>query len=483
MRLRVKEVNLSAGHVLIAILSKEDAKHLDVNANDRIDINGTKVIVNVSSKGVSKGTIGLFEESLKTLKLKPNEFVNVKTSAKPRGIDYIEKKLRGKKLEKEEIERIIQEVVKNELNEAEIAYFISGCYTRGMSDEEIIYLTNAMVKSGKILNTKNKKVLDKHCVGGVPGNRTSMIIAPIVAAAGFVMPKTSTRSITSPSGTADTMETLADVSLTKEKIEKVIKKTNACLVWGGALDLANADQPIIRVERFLMLDIQPMLLSSILSKKKSVNAKYVIIDIPIGKTAKIKDKKTAKVLKRRFIKIGKLLGMKIRVVITDGSQPVGNGIGPVLEAIDVLNVLRGDGPKDLMDKSIFLATELLDLAGVKHARSKVLNILNSGQAYEKMKEIIKAQGKNVHRLKVGKYFKIIQASKSGTISEIDNERLSKLARILGSPEDKGAGIYLNVKKGYKVKKQQPIFTMYAESKKKLEFALEELDERYPMKIV
>ncbi|MDD5331532.1 MAG: thymidine phosphorylase [Candidatus Nanoarchaeia archaeon] len=480
MKLKVKEVGLSTGHVLVAVLSKEDAKRLDVSANDRIDIKGTKVIVNISHKGIGSGTIGLFEESLRELKLKPGNLIDVKTTAKPRGIEYIEKKLRGKKLNKEEIERIIKEITKNELNEAEIAYFISGCYAKGMDDREVVHLTNAMLKSGKTLSFGDKKVLDKHCIGGIPGNRTSMIMAPIIASAGYIMPKTSTRSITSPSGTADTMETLADVSLSKEKIMKVIKKTNACLVWGGALELANADQSIIRVERFLMLDIQPMLLSSILSKKKSVNAKYVIIDIPIGKTAKIRDKKSARVLKRRFIKIGRMLGMKIKVVFTDGSQPVGNGIGPVLEAIDVLNVLKGDGPKDLMDKSIFLSTELLKLAGVKNAKEKVMEILDSGKAYEKMKQIIRAQGKNVHRLKVGKYFKIIESNKSGAVTEIDNGRLSKLARILGSPEDKGAGIYLNVKKGHKVSKKQPLFTMYAESSKKLQFALEELDEKYPL---
>ncbi|MDD5254000.1 MAG: thymidine phosphorylase [Candidatus Nanoarchaeia archaeon] len=482
MKLRVKAVGLSTGYPLVAILSKDDAKHLDVNALDRIDINGTKVIVNISSNGMKNGNIGLFKETLEKLKVKPNQLVNVKIGHLPRGIEFIENKLKGNVLNKEELDRIIKEIINNELNEAEIAYFVSACYSNGMSDKEVMYLTKAMVENSKTIKIGNKKVLDKHCVGGIPGNRTSMVIAPIIASMGFLMPKTSTRSITSPSGTADTMETLANVTLSKDQIIKAVKKTNACLVWGGALDLANADQAIIRVERLLRIDAQPMLLSSILSKKKSVNASYVIIDIPIGETAKIKTSKEAKILRRRFVKIGKMLEMKVRVVITDGSQPVGNGIGPVLEAIDVLQVLRGHGPKDLREKSIFLATELLDLAGVKKAKSKVLYSLASGRAYAKMKEIIKVQGKNLHRLKVGKYYKTIISTRSGRVHSIDNERISKLARILGCPEDKGAGLYLNVKKGFNVKRNQALFTMYAESRKKLDYALEELDRDYPIKV-
>jgi len=245
-----------------------------------------------------------------------------------------------------------------------------------------------------------------NCVGGVPGNRTTMIIVPILTAAGFTIAKTSTRSITSPSGTADTMEVLAPVSHSLEKIKKIIKKTKGCIIWGGTLDLAAADDKLIKLERPLSLDPEGILLASILAKKLAVNSTHILIDIPYGKGAKIETKKEAKRLKRKFTHLGKLLGMQTKAIITDGSQPIGNGIGPALEAKDVLSVLSNKGPEDLKKKSLLMSAKLLKMAGVKNSTKVAKKILESGKAYKKMQEIIKAQGgKKIdpEKIKIGKY--------------------------------------------------------------------------------
>ncbi len=471
MKLKVKDVNLSTGGPYVAILNEDDARKLDLYALDRIKIKNFAVLVNISTKGIKKGQIGLFEEVLKKLKIKTGDLIQIEPQTKPTSVNYIKKKLKGKRLKEEEIDSIISDIVSNRLSEVEISYFASACYTHDLSLNEVTYLTKAIVKNSNTLNLNKKKILDKHCIGGIPGNRTTMIVVPIVASLGYIIPKTSSRSITSAAGTSDTMETLANVTLTIDKIKKVIQKTNACMVWGGVMELASADDSLIKVERPLSLDPEGILIASILSKKKAVNATHVLIDIPVSENAKIKTLARAKKLRNKFIKVGRRLGMKIRVVFTRGNEPIGNGIGPALEALDVLEVLRGKGPKDLRRKSIALATMLLELAGEKKARRKVLHTLNSGLAYQKMQEIIKAQGKSKYKLKIGKHFKSITAQRSGHLRIIHNSEISRIARIAGSPKDKGAGIYLHVHNHHKVKKGEILLTIYSESKKKLEYAL------------
>jgi AMP phosphorylase len=311
----------------------------------------------------------------------------------------------------------------------------------------------------------------------VPGNRTTMVLVPILAAAGMTIPKTSSRSITSPAGTADTMEVLCPVSFSAKKMSEIVNKVGACIAWGGAVNLAAADDKLIKLRHPLSLDPEGMLLASILAKKSAVGATHVLIDIPVGKETKIKTIAEANHLKREFIKIGKKIGMHIHVMISDGDEPVGSGIGPALEARDVLWLLKRDArrPMDLERKSVYMATRLLHIAGLKNAKQMVLDILDSGAAYSKMRQIIEAQGGNPDiepdNIHLGKYRYTFKAKKSGTIMDIDNVTINKVARVAGAPEDKGAGVYLYKHERQIVKKGEPIFTIFAESEKKLEFAL------------
>ncbi len=482
MKLKVKKISLNTGGPFVAVLNEDDAELLDVRALDRVNIKGIEAIVDISKENhktaVNKGEIGVLIELFENLKLKNGSAVNITPANKPESLVFIRKKLDGGKLKDREINVIIRDVVKNRLSETELTYFVSGCYTHGLEMNEVVNLTKAIVEHGGELKWNKKIILDKHCAGGLAGNRTSMIIVPIIAAAGYIIPKTSSRAISSASGTADTVEVLCPVSFKVNEIRKIIKKTNGCLVWGGAIGMASADDRLIKIEKLLSLDPRGLLLASIMAKKMAVGATHVLVDIPCGKEAKIKDMKEALKLKRQFIELSKRLKIKTRVIITNGSQPIGNGIGPNLEARDVMDVLKGKGPLDLREKSLHMAGIMLEMAGEKNGLEKAKKILDSGMAYKKMLEIIKAQNgrvKNASRIKLGEYKKEFFAEKRGIVRRINNNKANSIARIAGAPEDKFAGILLNVKRNIKVNAGELIFTIYSSNKDRLRYASDSSD--------
>ena len=396
---------------------------------------------------------------------------------KPLSIEFIKKKLDGKRLSKKEIDQIVWDIVHNKLSESELTYFVAACYTNLMSMEETIMLTRAIANHGDTLNLNKYPIIDKHCIGGIPGNRTTLILVPIIAAAGLTIPKTSSRSITSPAGTADTMEVMANVTFPIKKMKQIIQKTNGCIVWGGSLNLAPADDKIINVEKTLEIDAESQLLASIMAKKYSVSSTHILIDIPVGEGTKIRNKEEALRLKKDFEEIGKRLRKHVNVIITDGSQPIGNGIGPALEARDILWILMQDEkrPLDLEKKCISMASEIFKMVGIRDGKNKAIEILNSGRAYIKMKEIINAQQGNVFdpcKIKIGTFKYDVKSDKSGTVVTIINKAISRIARIAGAPSNKGAGIYLHKHVGSKVKKGDDLFTIYSESKQKLDFTKE-----------
>ena len=485
MWLKVKVLNVTSGGPFIVALHTNDTDRLDVSVLDRVKVtlHGTEIvaIADVAYGIVDRGEIGLFLEVAATLNSKDGDLVQVVLEQKPGSVVSIKKKLDKNTLKKEEIFEIIQDVVENKLSEVETAYFVAGCYVNELSLEEVQFLTEAIVHFGGTLEIKKKPVMDIHSIGGVPGNRVSMIVVPIIAAAGLTIPKTSTRSITSASGTSDTVEIFAPVAHTKERIMEIVKETNGCLVWGGTLDLASADDKLIKIERPLSLDPEGILLASITAKKKAAGVTHVLLEIPVGDDTKVKDVKKAKELGKKFEVLGKKMGIIFEVVIIDGSQPVGNGIGPALEARDVLMVLEGHGPDDLRERSLFLAAKLMEMVGIKNAEDKAKAILHSGLALEKFRAIMKAQGGNpkiqLEDIHVGKYTCDLVARKEGKVKRIQNKHLAYLARSAGAPQDKGAGVYMHVKLKDKVKTGNKLLTIYAESNEKLLHARKVLEEK------
>ncbi len=485
-------IDIKAGKDIV-VLNEKDAEENDINAGDRVGIkirdNVEIVIVDVSSQLVKEGEIGIFTDVAEKYRISEGDIVEIVHVPMPLSLEAISKKINGGIMTKNEISSIINDLMENKLAEPELAAWITAIQIRGLNDDETIYLTQAMVDSGDKLSLPKHPVVDKHCIGGVPGNRTTMLIVPIVASAGLYIPKTSSRAITSPAGTADTMEVLANVNFSMEELKEIVLKARGAIVWGGGINIAPADDHMIRIRRPLHLDPKGVLLASILAKKKAVGSEYVIVDIPVGRGAKVEDINMAKDLADDFRKLGAKLGMKIGVVITDGSEPIGNGVGPALEARDVLRVLEGNGPSDLKEKAVLMAGKLLEMSG-KVSKGDGYDVakhfLESGKALKKMKEIIELQGGNpdvkADEIPVGEYREVIKAEKEGKIEHIDNRAISKIARAAGAPFDKGAGIYLFKSKGDRVKVGDPLFEIYAESEAKLTFAIKMLEEFKPIKM-
>lgn len=494
MKLSVKDMDITTGGVMVAILNARDAHALDLHPLDRILIkhNGKKTVVvldvTTNAHTVPIGCVGLFEEVLHKIGCKHNDQVDVVYAKKPESIELIKKKLDGIELTDAEVNVIIDDIVRDELTESEIAFFVSACYIRKNTDKEVVSLTKAIVSHGDTVHPESKVILDKHCTGGVAGNRTSMCLVPLIGAAGLHMPKTSSRSITSPAGTADAMEVLAPVTFPVSKMQKISKRCGSFLVWGGGANLASADDKLIKIRNAVSLDPEGMLLASILAKKAAVHATHVLIDIPVGPHTKIRSMNVAKALKAHFVRLGKMLGMRCHVIITDGSQPIGRGIGPALEARDALYILKRDPrrPLDLEKKVLMMATMLLAVAGKKNPARLAKELLDSGAAYEKMQEIIKEQGGDPFiepdKIPVGQFEDTIVSPSDGKITMVHNTIISRIARIAGAPVDKGAGICLHKHVGDKVKKGQALYTIHAETKIKLQFAKEISDKTPPIKI-
>ncbi|MEM2916193.1 MAG: AMP phosphorylase [Candidatus Woesearchaeota archaeon] len=492
MKLKVKDMDIATGDVQVAILNEKDASMLDLHHNDRIFIRkGLRKTIAVldiaeSEKAVPPGSIGCFEEVLDALYAKDGDIVKIALARKPKSINYIKKKLDGKELSYNEIYEIINDINKNRLTDVELASYVTANYTTGMSDSEIISLTKAMALTGSQLKIRKKPVFDLHCIGGVPGNRTTLVVVPILIAAGLTVPKTSSRAITSPAGTADTMEVLCPVSLPVSRLYKILDEVGGFIIWGGSVNLAPADDRIIKVEHPLSIDAEGQMLASIMAKKASVSATHLLIDIPVGRGAKVEDRKQAVHLQGHFERLGRELGISVCIMITQGSEPIGNGIGPVLEARDCLWVLKNDSraPQDLRRKSLEMAAIALEFAGTAkkgEGMQLATEILNSGKAYQKFMEIVRAQGgKDIdpESLKPCPLQYTYLAPKTGTISVIDNISISRIARMAGAPRDKDSGILLHHHCGDHVSKGDPIMTIYSHSREKLSYAtdlLKELD--------
>ena len=326
-------------------------------------------------------------------------------------------------------------------------------------------------------------VVDKHCIGGIPGNRTSLLVVPIVAAHGLLCPKTSSRAITSPAGTADTMEVLANVNLEQDKIAAIVQEHRACLAWGGTADLSPADDVMISVERPLSLDSTTQMIASILSKKIAAGSTHLILDIPIGPSAKVKTVPDAQRLRKLFEYVASRMSLKLEVVISDGRQPIGNGIGPMLEARDVMRVLENDAraPEDLRHKSLHLAGRMIEFdpdvrGGDGYAIAR--DILESGRALAKMREIIDAQGAKPfdhNNFMLGKLSHDVVAECDGMVVAIDNLRIAQVARLAGAPKVANAGVDIRRKLGERVKQGDTLYTIYAEFPSDLLFAVQQCE--------
>lgn len=478
-RFKVKVLNADFGVDRHVILNVGDAKTRVLKPGERVRLaRGEKfatAVVAVSPVIVEKGEIALTPNVAEELGVRDGDYVGIKILGIPQSTLYIRKKMLGEKLSPEEIRSIVRDVVEGNIGEAEIAAFLSSQEIYGLTSEELESLTRAMVDTGDRIEF-DEPVFDEHSIGGVPGNsKVALIAVPTVAAAGLLIPKTSSRAITSPAGTADTMEVIANVEFSAEELRELALKVKGTIAWGGALNLAPADDIFIKVETKLMVDPPSQMVASILAKKLAMGVNAAVIDIPVGRGAKVESVKRAEEISRLLLDQSGRLGLRVKCAVSYGDQPVGYTIGPSLEAREALKTLiekRGAG--SLVEKALGIAGIIFEEAGyaprgrgVEVARE----VFETGKSYLKMKEIIEAQGGNPEvkpeEIPVGDKRVTVEAPVDGYVTRVDNRALTLIARSAGAPIDKGAGVELYVKAGTKVKRGEKLYTIYAESSVKL----------------
>ncbi len=470
------------------LLNRLDARNIGVLDGDRVQIinlaNGVSVtaFVDTTITLAEQGTVGIYRITNEKLGLKDGDGgIEVREAGRPASLEYIKKKMDGNRLTKEEVNVIIKDVVNDDISPAELTAFITASYINPLDMDEIEHLTRAMVETGEQIKFASKPIVDKHSIGGVPGNKISLLVVPIIAASGLKIPKTSSRAITGAGGTADLMEVLAFVEFTASEVHHMTEKVGAVIVWGGATNIAPADDRIITQEYPFKIDARGQMLASVMAKKYAVGANLVVIDIPVGQYTKVPSIQEGRKLAREFIELGERLNMWVECALTYGDIPVGHSIGPKLEVIEALRVLEGaTEPNSFIQKSISLAGIAFEMSGKAAQGSGAAmaqELLAKGKALEKFKKIIEIQGGDPtvksSDITPGEHQFVINAPSSGYVIEMNNKSLITLARIAGAPHDRGAGILLHAKKGKLIKAGEPLFTIYAERSWRLQKAIEE----------
>ncbi len=431
----------------------------------------------VNNELLAPDEAGLSEAAWRLLDAEEGDWVELAHPPALASLGKVRAKIYGKYLDAEDYKEIIGDIAAGRYSDIDVAAFITACAGERLAQDEIINLTKAMIETGERLSWNGSApIMDKHSVGELPGNRTTLIVVPIVAAFGLTMPKISSRAITSPAGTADTMATLAPVNLSLSEMRRVVEREGGCIVWGGALKLSPADDFLIRVERALDVDSKGQMVASVLSKKVIVGSTHVFLDIPVGQTAKVRTFEEASSLGKLLSLVGRAVGLSIQTIISDGTQPVGRGIGPALEARDVLAVLQNetDAPEDLRERALILAGNILEMSQTVaegQGRKIAAQILADGRAWQKFLNICEAQGGFREPIRAD-FTQTIVAQNAGIVTTIDNRKLARVAKLAGAPRAQSAGLELHAPIGYKVEAGQPLYTIHAETTEELDYALE-----------
>lgn len=484
--LQVRRVAIDTYRENVAYLHRDCAVYRaeGFQALSKVEVraNGKRILASLNvvddDRIVGCNELGLSEDAFAQLGVEEGHPTFINQAEPATSIPALHRKIAGERLTQNDFQAIVRDIAEHRYSKIELTAFVVASNQGQLDREEVYYLTEAMAAVGRRLDWREHPVVDKHCIGGIPGNRTSMLVVPIVAAHGMLCPKTSSRAITSPAGTADTMEVLAEVEPPFERLWEIVREHRGCLAWGGTSELSPADDVLIAVERPLSIDSPGQMVASILSKKIAAGSSHLLLDIPVGPTAKVHNMPAAQRLRKLFEFVAGRLGLTLDVVITDGRQPVGNGIGPVLEARDVMRVLRNDprAPTDLRQKALRLAGRMLEFdpdvrGGDGYAIAR--DILESGRALAKMQAIIEAQGAKPFDPNAPALAPLsfdIVADQTAVVTGIDNLQLARVARLAGAPKVQGAGVDLLRKLGDPVAAGEPLYRVYAAYPADLEFA-------------
>lgn len=415
-------------------------------------------------KLVKPTELGLNTEAFEMINLPEGANISLTLAPTAPSLISIKRKVAGNILSAGEYAAIVNDIVSHRYSNMDIASFLvaSGSF---MTAPEVLALTESLIGDDAMRWDDENIVVDFHCFGGVPGNKTDIIIAAIVAAYGLPMPKTASRSLTSCAGVADTFAVLANVDIDEAKFKSLVRENRAAIANYNTLPIAEASKIVSAVERHLGLLQLQHLAASILAIKLAAGVTHLVLDIPVGPNSRIKSTNEAMRLRKLVEYVGDMLSLEIDAVITDGSEPIGNGIGAVLEARDVMKVLRNkpDAPQDLLEKSLFLAGRILEFdpklrGGQGYAVAK--EILTSGRALEAINKMIYSQGK-APQPQLGHLTRDIVATQNGVVESIDNQRISRIGVLAGASQYPGAGLDLLKKVGDPVEQGETLYRIHS----------------------
>ncbi len=470
--LSIKHININSFNENIVYLHRDcDTYKLDeIKSLTKVEIHGGAVPVFAfleiveDDSIVKTNEIGLNNEAFSKVNLPEGANVTISMAGPPTSSGALQRKISGNVLSSNEYSMVMKDIVAGRYSNMDIASFLvaSGSF---MTSSEVLSLTESLVGDEIIRWDEENIVVDHHCLGGVPGNKTDIIITAIVSAYGLPMPKTAARSLTSCAGVADTFSVLANVDMTESKLKKMIKECRGAIVDYNSLPIASASKIVSAVEKALGITQQQHIVSSVLAIKLAAGVTHMVLDIPVGPSSRIKTTNEAMRIRKMVEYIGDMLSLEIDAVITDGSEPVGNGVGAILEARDVMKILRHkeDAPQDLLEKSLFLAGRILEFdpklrGGQGYHVAK--EILTSGRALESLNRIIYAQGK-APQAQLGHLTRDIVSSRAGIVESIDNYQINKIGVMAGASQYPGAGLDLLKKVGDLVEPGETIYRIHS----------------------
>ncbi len=310
---KVQRLDIKDGERLIVLLNPKQALAFGINLHNKVQLtkeNGEHIVADVSlSDAVAEGRVAVYADIPEKLNLENNELVAVSLAeSSSTSYEAIRKKMRGETISYDEMFAIIKDISENKLDDTMMTYYVASSFFYPTTDEEMYQTAKAMAECGVMFKyPKGEIIADKHCIGGVPGNDTTMILIPLIASLGIKIPKNFSKSITSPAATGECVNVLMNINFNKEGIENLVEKLNCCLVRGGSLDLAPADDKLIKVQYPLSMQSRAKVVSSIMAKKYAMGITHSLIDIPVGPTAKVSTMEEAKDWKKKFEYVGKKL--------------------------------------------------------------------------------------------------------------------------------------------------------------------------------
>ena len=406
---------------------------------------------------------------------------------KERFVDLIQKKKNGETLTKEEIDFMITDYVAGKIPDYQMSAMLMAIYFNGMENEELAAFTLAMRDSGDLVDLSPIEGIkvDKHSTGGV-GDKTTLIVGPIVAACGVPVAKMSGRGLGFTGGTLDKLESISGfrIDLSAAEFFETVKKTGISVI-GQTGNLAPADKLLYALRDVTAtVDSIPLIAASVMSKKLAAGSDKIVLDVTTGSGAFMKNTRDAKKLAKHMVAIGNHAGKETVAILTGMEEPLGFAIGNNMEVKEAIEVLKGAGPEDVKEVSGALAGMMLSLGleNVSHSQGKRMakKVLSSGQAFEKFKEMVQAQGGDIRYVEHPEFFERdafegeVLAAEDGFLSGMDTEKIGVAAGLLGAGRetkdsviDMSAGIYLEKKIGDTVKKGEPIAICYAGTKEKL----------------